>query len=196
MSRGTEPSAPPPTTTAPHRPVPSPSSPPCRAGSSPWSTAPVRLVRPRGRRLRPTSPPAAPGCRLAAAVAAFVVPAFVLAVLVKVFVAQAYYIPSTSMQPQLDVGDRVLVSRLSYRLHEPRRGDVVVFDEPGADGDHGTLPMRTVRSVARGARRRHRGRHPGEAGGRPRRARRWRAGRAACSSTAASCTSPTWPGSR
>jgi signal peptidase I len=62
-------------------------------------------------------------------------------------VAQAYYIPSTSMQPQLDVGDRVLVSRLSYRLHEPRRGDVVVFDEPGAEGDHGTLPMRAVRTV-------------------------------------------------
>jgi signal peptidase I len=85
--------------------------------------------------------------RLAAGVAAFVVPAFVVAVLIKVFVAQAYYIPSTSMEPQLGVGDRVLVSRLSYRLHEPRRGDVVVFDEPGATGDRGTPPMRVVRSV-------------------------------------------------
>jgi signal peptidase I len=51
------------------------------------------------------------------------------------------------MQPQLDVGDRVLVSRLAYRLHEPRRGDVVVFDEPGAEGDSGTLPGRAVRTV-------------------------------------------------
>jgi len=99
------------------------------------ATAPVRLVRSR------------PRLRFVTHVAAFVVPAFVLAVLVKVFVAQAYYIPSTSMQPQLDVGDRVLVSRLAYRLHDPRRGDVVVFDEPGAGGDHGTLPGRAARTV-------------------------------------------------
>jgi signal peptidase I len=99
------------------------------------ATAPVRLLADR------------PRVRLAAHITAFVVPAFLLAVLVKVFVAQAYYIPSTSMQPQLDVGDRVLVSRLAYRLHEPRRGDVVVFDEPGAEGDSGTLPGRAVRTV-------------------------------------------------
>lgn len=110
------------------------------------ATAPVRLVRPARRRLRDVLADR-PRLRLTTHVAAFVIPAFVVAVLVKVFVAQAYYIPSTSMQPQLDVGDRVLVSRLSYRLHEPRRGDVVVFDEPGAEGDHGVLPMRVARSV-------------------------------------------------
>jgi signal peptidase I len=110
------------------------------------ATAPVRLVRPARRRVRDALA-ARPRLRLTAHVAAFVIPAFVVAVLVKLFVAQAYYIPSTSMEPQLGVGDRVLVSRLSYRLHEPRRGDVVVFDEPGSDGDHGTLPMRGVRTV-------------------------------------------------
>jgi signal peptidase I len=110
------------------------------------ATAPVRLVRPARRRVR-RALGGRPRLRLAAHLAAFVVPAFVVAVLVKVFVAQAYYIPSTSMEPQLDVGDRVLVSRLAYRLHEPHRGDVVVFDEPGSDGDHGTLPMRGVRTV-------------------------------------------------
>jgi len=40
---------------------------------------------------------------------------------------QAFYIPSRSMEPTLDVGDRVVVNRLSYRLGAPQRGQVVVF---------------------------------------------------------------------
>lgn len=54
----------------------------------------------------------------------------------KAHVAQAFHIPSGSMSPQLEIGDRVVVSRLAYRLHDPRRGDIVVFDAPG-DGDGG-----------------------------------------------------------
>jgi signal peptidase I len=57
--------------------------------------------------------------------------AVVLAVLLRTFVAQAFSIPSESMLPQLQVGDRVVVSRLAYSLHDPRRGDIVVFDAPG-----------------------------------------------------------------
>src|SRR5207342_1568736 len=49
---------------------------------------------------------------------------------VRTFVAQAYYIPSASMTPQLQVNDRVVVSKLAYRMHDPRRGDIVVFDAP------------------------------------------------------------------
>src|SRR5207302_50823 len=45
-------------------------------------------------------------------------------------VAKAFFIPSGSMIPELEIGDRVVVSKLSYRLHEPRRGDIVVFDCP------------------------------------------------------------------
>ena len=56
-----------------------------------------------------------------------VVFAFVIAVLIKTFLVQAFYIPSGSMQPTLDVGDRVLVEKLSYRVGEPKRGQVVVF---------------------------------------------------------------------
>lgn len=59
-----------------------------------------------------------------------VVSAAVLAFLLKTFVAQAFYIPSASMLPQLQIDDRVVVSKLSYRLHDPRRGDIVVFDCP------------------------------------------------------------------
>ena len=56
--------------------------------------------------------------------------AAVIAFLVKTFVAQAYYIPSGSMLPQLQVDDRVVVSKLAYKVHDPRRGDIVVFDDP------------------------------------------------------------------
>ena len=56
--------------------------------------------------------------------------ALVIAFVVKTFLAQAFYIPSESMLPQLQVNDRVVVSKLAYKLHDPRRGDIVVFDEP------------------------------------------------------------------
>ena len=63
-------------------------------------------------------------------VVVLVVTALVLAVGIKTFVAQAFYIPSGSMLPQLEINDRVVVSKLAYRLHDPRRGDIVVFDSP------------------------------------------------------------------
>ncbi|MFP5318338.1 MAG: signal peptidase I [Acidimicrobiia bacterium] len=62
--------------------------------------------------------------------AILVVSALLLAMAVKAFVAQAFYIPSGSMLPQLQVNDRIVVSKLAYRLHDPRRGDIVVFDSP------------------------------------------------------------------
>ncbi|HEY5155422.1 MAG TPA: signal peptidase I [Acidimicrobiales bacterium] len=43
---------------------------------------------------------------------------------------QAFRIPSDSMVPTLEKGDRVLVNKWSYRLHDVRRGDIVVFDKP------------------------------------------------------------------
>jgi signal peptidase I len=57
-----------------------------------------------------------------------VVVAFVVALLIKTFLLQAFFIPSESMVPTLKVGDRVLVEKLSYRFGEPGRGDVVVFE--------------------------------------------------------------------
>jgi len=58
--------------------------------------------------------------------------AFGLALLIKTFLLQAFYIPSESMVPTLQVGDRVLVNKLVYRIHPPRRGDIIVFIEtPG-----------------------------------------------------------------
>jgi len=53
--------------------------------------------------------------------------AFLIAIVIKTFLVQAFFIPSGSMIPTLKVGDRVLVEKISYRLHDPRRGDVIVF---------------------------------------------------------------------
>ena len=74
--------------------------------------------------------------------------AAVIALIVKAFLAQAFYIPSASMESQLTAGDRVVVSRLAYRMHEPRRGDIVVFDDPtDPGGEQGFLPVRLGREA-------------------------------------------------
>jgi signal peptidase I len=79
--------------------------------------------------------------------------AALVAILINTFVAQAFYIPSASMVPQLQVSDRVVVSKLSYRLHAPRRGDVVVFSAPPAEqqpaGTSGNPVGRAVQRVGR-----------------------------------------------
>ena len=73
------------------------------------------------------------------------VAAVALSLVVRANVAQAFYIPSGSMEPQLEVGDRVLVSRTAYRLHDVHRGDIVVFPSPAsADGDDSNLITRTA----------------------------------------------------
>jgi signal peptidase I len=53
-----------------------------------------------------------------------------IALLIKAFLVQAFYIPSASMEPTLRQGDRVLVNKLSYRFGHPKRGDVIVFRDP------------------------------------------------------------------
>lgn len=56
--------------------------------------------------------------------------AFGLAMLIQTFLFQPFRIPSGSMIPTLDVRDRIVVNKMSYRLHDVRRGDVVVFGHP------------------------------------------------------------------
>ena len=57
--------------------------------------------------------------------------ALVMAVVVKTFFVQAFYIPSESMEPGLVQNDRILVQKVSYWQGEPQRGDVIVFRDPG-----------------------------------------------------------------
>ncbi len=59
-----------------------------------------------------------------------VVAALAIAFLIKTFLFQAFYIPSGSMEPTLKIGDRVLVNKLSYDLHDVHRGDIIVFSAP------------------------------------------------------------------
>lgn len=59
--------------------------------------------------------------------------AIVIAVLLRLFVFQASWIPSGSMRPTLIEGDFILVNRLAYLVREPRRGEVVVFRRDDAD---------------------------------------------------------------
>ncbi|MFC4067896.1 signal peptidase I [Actinoplanes subglobosus] len=66
--------------------------------------------------------------------------AILVAVLVRAFVLQTFYIPSPSMQHTLELWDRVLVNKLVYDFREPRRGEIVVFKAPsvwqsGNDGE-------------------------------------------------------------
>jgi signal peptidase I len=53
-----------------------------------------------------------------------------LALLIQAFVVKPYQIPSPSMEPTLDVGERVLVNRVGYHLGDPQVGDVIVFHPP------------------------------------------------------------------
>jgi signal peptidase I len=85
------------------------------------------------KRRKPRSP-----LRSAVEWGAVIVGALVVALVVKTFLFQAFYIPSNSMLPTLEKGDRVLVNKLSYDLHDIHRGDIVVFELPpdkvGPDG--------------------------------------------------------------
>jgi signal peptidase I len=70
--------------------------------------------------------------------------AFGLAYVVQAWVVKPYRIPTGSMEPTLDVGDRVLVNRLVYRFHGPHRGDIIVFHPPG----HGDIAQRGATTEA------------------------------------------------
>lgn len=55
--------------------------------------------------------------------------ALLVAILVRTFLLAHFVVEGTSMYSTLDTGDRVFVNKLSYRLHDPNRGDVVVLHE-------------------------------------------------------------------
>lgn len=85
--------------------------------------------------------------------------AVVLAVLIKTFLVQAFFIPSPSMTQTLHVHDRVLVNKLAFHTGSPQRGEIVVFDTTGlqfskSGGDYEQCPpsnplVRGARAVGR-----------------------------------------------
>jgi len=72
--------------------------------------------------------------------------ALVLALLIKSFVVQAFYIPSSSMENTLEIGDKVLVNKLVYDFRSIHRGDVVVFN---GDGSWDPVPARPAPLLSR-----------------------------------------------
>jgi signal peptidase I len=80
-----------------------------------------------------------------------IVAAVTVAVLVKAFLVQPFWIPSGSMQPTFAIGDRIAVNRLADSVDDLHRGDIIVFDAPeGGDVEAGSLIGRIVRSVTDG----------------------------------------------
>lgn len=98
----------------------------------------------------PEPPPAAPATfasggeeprhRFVGSTPFLVLVALVIAIFVKSFLVQAFYIPSASMEPTLDIGDRVFVNKLAYDIGDIGRGDVIVFENPNP----AALPERGV----------------------------------------------------
>ncbi len=69
--------------------------------------------------------------------------AFVLAMGIRTFVVQPYIIPTGSMIPTIEIGERVLALKFIYRLEDPQPGDIVVLDDPT-----GTVPNIIKRVIA------------------------------------------------
>lgn len=110
------------------RPVPEVEGPAARAGEKPPAEAKEKEKRGGPLRFFRELP-------------GLIIIAFVLALLIKTFLVQAFFIPSISMDPTLEVGDRVLVNKVVYRLHPPRRGDVIVFENPNPIEEPGRNPF-------------------------------------------------------
>lgn len=75
--------------------------------------------------------------------------AFILAFLLRTFVVQVFYIPSQSMEPTLQVDDRMVVEKITYLFRDPERGEIIVFEGDnglGETADDGT-GAQVVRAV-------------------------------------------------
>jgi len=66
-----------------------------------------------------------------------VVIALVLAFIIRTFIAEPRFIPSESMLPTLNLGDRLVIEKVSYHLHPPAKNDIVVFQPPLALQEQG-----------------------------------------------------------
>lgn len=74
---------------------------------------------------------------------AMVALAFLLATVIRTFVVQPYVVPSGSMIPEIEIGDRVLANKFIYRFTDPEPGDIVVLDDPT-----GSVPTLIKRVIA------------------------------------------------
>ena len=73
--------------------------------------------------------------------------ALVIAVVIKTFLVQPFWIPSESMLATIEVNDRVMVNKLAYNWSDPERGDIVVFRDPAEPEIEESLAEAVIRSV-------------------------------------------------
>lgn len=64
-----------------------------------------------------------------------IVVALVLALIIRTFIVQVFYIPSGSMEPTLGIRDRIIVNKFIYRFREPKREEIIVFKYPAKPGE-------------------------------------------------------------
>ena len=64
-----------------------------------------------------------------------IVVALVLALIIRAFFLQVFWIPSGSMEPTLDIGDRIVVNKVVYNFRHPRRFEIIVFRAVPAMGE-------------------------------------------------------------
>jgi signal peptidase I len=132
-----------------HQPVPQPDPAPgpATASETPGPATPVATAEER-----PLAAPADTGRRRTSArsLISTLALALLLALLIKSLVVQVFWIPSPSMAPTLERGDRILVNKLAYRFGDIHRGDVIVFSDPHGSDTHRGFVSRAVRWLVEG----------------------------------------------
>ncbi len=89
----------------------------------------------------------APTTRWVLELVGVIVAAVVVAVLLRTFVVATYSIPSASMEPTLQIGDRIVVDKLAYHLHGIGTGDIIVFGTPANEDCAGPPVANLVKRV-------------------------------------------------
>jgi signal peptidase I len=107
----------------------------------------------RRRHARDKSPRSAQSStfRLLREMGIIIVSALVLSALVRAFLMQAFYVPSASMEDTLQIGDRILASKITTSLSGVSRGEIVVFKDPGGWLDDPPAPADGVTGAIRNA---------------------------------------------
>jgi len=72
-----------------------------------------------------------------------IVVALILALIIRAFFLQVFWIPSGSMEPTLDVNDRIVVNKIIYHFREPKRQEVIVFRQIAMEG----IPVKEKRDL-------------------------------------------------
>ncbi|HHZ20429.1 MAG TPA: signal peptidase I [Firmicutes bacterium] len=70
------------------------------------------------------------------------IPAFLLFLFIRTFIAEARFVPSPSMLPTIQLGDRFIVEKVSYWFRAPQRGDIIVFHPPVKAKEKSNVPLK------------------------------------------------------